>query len=612
MDKTLQGYEKEFAAYLQKEKHLALMVRSRAAKYGDGKIAVRHKPHEEWLAYTWGQFGDMIDSCAKGLLALGVQEFEFVGLFINNSVWWAVADFASYTIRACSVPIYATNSAKETEYIIDHAEIKVLFVGNQEQYDKAVTILERSPNLQKIVVCDPRVNAVPGEQVIYFDDFLEMGRKADQEKELEQRLSRLDSEDLATLIYTSGTTGTPKGVMLTHRNWFAMLFGTGYHINIVETDVNLAFLPLSHVFERAWSYFILTGNAQVDYCHDTKALQEFLVESRPHYMCSVPRLWEKIHAQLLEDIGNAKPVKQKLFWWALNVGGKVMYLKKEHKPIPASLGLQYKVADKLVLSKIKAVFGGRNKVYNCGGSAFSGEISEFFFKAGVFLLQGYGMTECFVICVSNPERNKFGTCGPVVPLMQVRISPEGEIQAQGPSMMQGYYKNPELTGEMFTEDGWIKTGDQGYMDQEGFIVITDRIKDMFKTSGGKYIAPQQIETLLKEDYYIENAAVVGDGKKYVAALVVPAFEALESWAHKNEIAFSSREELLKKPAVIQFYRERIDHQTRDLGQVEKVKKFELLATEFSQEGGELTPTQKIKRRVINHKYQSTIDALFAD
>lgn len=612
VEKTLQEYEKEFEKFLEKEKHLALMVRSRVAKYGDSKIAVRHKPHNEWLAYTWAQFGDMIDSTAKGLLALGVKELEFVGIFANNSVWWAVADYASYTIRACSVPIYGTNSAKEAEYIIDHAEIKVLFVGNQDQYDKAMSILGVSPYLKKIIVCDPQIKAAPSENVMYLEDFMEMGRKAGQEKELEQRLAHLESDDLATLIYTSGTTGTPKAVMLTHKNWFAMLFGTGYHIEIVETDVNLAFLPLSHVFERAWSYFILTGNAQVDYCHDTQALQEFLVESRPHYMCSVPRLWEKIHAKLLEDINNAKPIKQKLFAWALDVGGKVMYLQKDHKPIPAGLNMQYKLAHKLVLSKIQAVFGGRNKVYNCGGSAFSGEISEFFFKAGVFLLQGYGMTECFVICVSNPERNKFGTCGPVVPLMQVRISPEGEIQAKGPSMMQGYYKDPELTAQMFTEDGWIKTGDQGHIDQDGFIVITDRIKDMFKTSGGKYIAPQQIETLLKEDYYIENAAAVGDGKKYVAALVIPAFEPLEAWAANQGIKFSSREELIKKPEVIKLYRDRIDAQTKDLGQVEKVKKFALLPQEFSQEGGELTPTQKIKRKVINEKYQDIINSLFVD
>jgi long-chain acyl-CoA synthetase len=246
-------------------------------------------------------------------------------------------------------------------------------------------------------------------------------------------------------------------------------------------------------------------------------------------MCSVPRVWEKIHATVKEGMATAPPTKQKLFAWALEVGGKVGYLKKDHKAIPVGLGLKYKLADKLVLHKIRDLFGGRNKVYNCGGSAFSGEISEFFFKAGVLLLQGYGMTECFVICVSNPERNKFGTCGQVVPLVDVRISPEGEIQAKGPNMMIGYYKEPEMTKDMFTEDGYIKTGDVGHIDSEGFIVITDRIKDMMKTSGGKYIAPQQIETLLKEDFYVDNAAIIADNRKYASALVVPSFEGLENW-----------------------------------------------------------------------------------
>lgn len=611
MNTGAHDYEKEYAAFLEREKHLALMVRSRVAKYGTSKIAVRHKPHEEWIAYNWAEFGEMIDSCAKGLLALGVSEFEFVGIFASNSVWWAVADYAAFTTRACSVPIYGTNSAKETEYIVDHAEIKVLFVGNQDQYDKAMTLLGSSPSLKKIIVFDPRVQIHSHPDVISFEDFLAIGRKSGKEGELNERISRLQSDDLSTLIYTSGTTGTPKGVMLTHHNWFAMLFGTGYHIQIVPDDVNLAFLPLSHVFERAWSYFILCNDAQVDYCHDTKALTTFLVESRPHYMCSVPRLWEKVHATILEGIDHAPPLKQKLFWWAIEVGGKYQYLKKEGKAIPGGLAFKHRLAEKLVLHKIRDLFGGRNKVYNCGGSAFSGEVSEFFFKAGVFLLQGYGMTECFVISVSNPERNKFGTCGPVVPLMEVRISPEGEIQAKGPSMTQGYYKSPELTRELFTDDGWVKTGDQGHIDPEGFIVITDRIKDMFKTSGGKYIAPQQIETLLKEDFYVENAAIIGDGRQYVSALIVPSFDALKAWADRKGLAYTSIEELIKLPEVQEKYRDRIDRQTVHLGQVEKVKKFTLLPNDFTQETGELTPTLKVKRKVVNEKYKNEIEAMYS-
>lgn len=605
-------YSKEFDRFLEREKHLGLMVRSRVKKYGDKKVAVRHKPHGEWIPYTWAKFGSMIESSAKALLALGAKENEMVGIFAANSVWWAVADYACFCIRACSVPVYATNSAKELEYIVNDAGIRFLFVGNQEQYEKALEVKKGSGVLKKIIVFDPKAQIKAGEDVMYLEDFMDMGAKAGKEAELESRIARLDSEDLSTLIYTSGTTGEPKGVMLTHKNWLAMLFSTGYHIPIVESDVNLAFLPLSHVFERAWSYFILCGNGMVDYCHDTKAILEFLKESRPHYMCSVPRMWEKIYAMVKDGIANAPEKKRKIFNWALAVGGEYQGRKRDKKFVGPWLRFKHVVAYALVLKKIKGLFGGRNKVFNCGGSAFSGEIAEFFFNAGVLLLQGYGMTECFVISVANPEHNKFGTCGPVVPLMQVRISPEGEIQAKSPSMMKGYWNKPELTKEMFTEDGWIKTGDVGYIDDEGYVTITDRIKDLFKTSGGKYISPQQIETLLKEDIYFEQVAAIGDQRKFVSALIVPGFEPLANWAKKNTISFSSREELLKHPEVQKLYREKIDHYTRDLGQVEKIKKFTLLPKEFTQEDGEITATQKIKRKVINQRYRDIIDAMYAE
>lgn len=604
-------YEQEFEAFLAREKHLAQMVRSRVEKYGDTKVAVRHKLYGEWISYTWAKFGEMIDATALGLLEFGVKEEGLVGIFSNNQVEWAVSDFACFTIRAASVPIYATNSAKELEYIVNHAELKVLFVGNQAQYDKAVSLINESPFLRKIVVYDNTAKIQKNEDIMYFDDFLELGRKSDRQEELKNRLSRLDSEDLSTIIYTSGTTGEPKGVMLTQKAWFAMLFGTGYHIPICEEDVNLAFLPLSHVFERAWSYHILCGNGQVDYCHDTKALSQFLVESRPHYMCSVPRLWEKIYSKVKEDMSNASPAKQKIFAWGLKIGGQVGHLKKDEMPIPRGLRMKYAIAHKLVLSKIQANFGGRTKVYNCGGAAFSAEISKFFFNAGVLLLQGYGMTECFVISVANPTHNKFGTCGPIVPLMDVRISPEGEIQAKGPSMIKGYYKNPELTKESITEDGYMKTGDVGFIDEEGYITITDRIKDLMKTSGGKYIAPQLIETLLKEDFYFEDAATVGDGRQYVSALIVPSYDALKSYALNKGIKFSSMEELLEKPEILQFYRDRINIQTKDLGQVEQVKKFILLPHPFTQETGEVTATGKLKRKVITERYKDEIESMYA-
>ncbi len=608
-------YEKEFQDFLAKDNHLGKMVHKRAEKFGNSKTAVRHKAFGEWEEFSWAKFADLIDSCAMGLLEYGVRERDFVGVFSNNRVELAVADFGCFSIRACSVLIYQSNSAEELKYIVNDCGIKILFVEKQEHYDKAVSILKDSPQVEKLIVIDHRINYDKNNsKVILYKDFIEMGKKSSKKDEVEKLLADATGDDLSTLIYTSGTTGEPKGVKLTHKNWLAMLFATGYYIPIIESDVNLAFLPLAHVFERAWSYFILCSNARVDYCHEAKpdVLLQFLLESKPHYMCSVPRLWEKIYSKVQDGISQAPEKKQKLFNWAINTGKQVAYLKKEMKPIPFGLKFRFKIADTLVLKKVRNLFGGRNKVYNCGGSAFSGEISEFFFSCGVLLLQGYGMTECFVISVSNPQRNKFGTCGPVVPLMKVRISPEGEIQATSPSQTPGYWNKPHLDKELFTEDGWVRTGDIGHLDEEGYVVITDRLKDMFKTSGGKYIAPQQIETLLKEDIYFEQAAAIGDGKKYVSALIVPNYEQLELYCKKNGVEYSSREELIKNPAIVRFFRDRINERTAALGQVEQVKKFTLLAKDFAQESGELTPTFKIKRKVIMEKYKDVIDSMYEE
>ncbi len=611
-EKKAHRFEREFENFLQEEKHLALMVRTRVNRWKGSKIAVRHKPYGAWISYTWADFGEQIDDAAKGLLAFGVKETEMVGIFSNNRVEWSIADLAALSIRAVSVPIYGTDSREEAEYIVADAGIRVLFVENQDQYDKARAILDTSTVLEKIIVFDKTVSLQKGDDVMFFGDFLEMGRTSGQDAGLEQRLARLESDDLATLIYTSGTTGDPKGVMLSHRNILAMMFDPEGHLLLGERDVNLAFLPLSHVFERAWTYFIFLRSAENHYCHDTKKILEFLKESRPMYMCSVPRMWEKVYATVMEGVSTAPPLKRKLFTWALEVGGRVASCRRDQRPIPLLLKAQYGLADALVLKKIKALFGGRTVFYNVGGAAFSAEIAEFFFKAGILLLLGYGLTECFPICIANATHNKFGTSGPVLPMVEVRISDQGEIQARSPSMMVGYYKKPELTREAFTPDGWIRTGDVGTIDEEGYITITDRIKDLMKTSGGKYIAPQKIEILLNEDLFIEQSAAIGSGRNFVSALIVPAFDQLEKYARNQGIAFSSREELINRQEVQDFYRARIDHLTQRLGQVEKIKRFTLIAREFSQDAGEVTPTQKIRRKVIDEHYTDDIDAMYRE
>jgi long-chain acyl-CoA synthetase len=610
MKDKAQKFEKAFEDFIRTEKQLALMVRERVKRWKNTKIAVKEKLYGEWISFTWAEFGEQIDAAAMALLAFGVQENDMVGIFSHNLVEWSVADLAAMSIRAASVPIYATDSQQEAEYIIKDAGIKILFVGNQDQHDKAVKILNSTNLLQKIIVFDKTVTLHQNTDVMYLKDFLERGRASGKEKELEDRLAKLEPEDLATLIYTSGTTGDPKGVMLTHKNLLAMMFDPEGHLTLGEDDVNLAFLPLSHVFERAWTYFVFLRSGENHYCHDTKAILKFLQESRPMYMCSVPRMWEKVYATVMEGLNSASPLKKKLFNWAVETGGKVACRKRDGKEIPMLLNMQYSLADKLVLRKIRGLFGGRTKFYNVGGAAFSAEIAEFFFKTGVLLLQGYGLTECFPICIANPSHNKFGTTGPILPMVEARISDVGEIQVRGPGMMKGYHKKPELTQQSFTPDGWLKTGDVGIIDSEGFITITDRIKDLMKTSGGKYIAPQKIETLLNEDLYIEQSVTIGDGRKYVSALIVPNFQQLEKHARKDEIPFTSHEDLVQRPEIMDFYQKRIDHINQSLGQVETIKRFTLLIHELTQEAKEITPTQKIRRKVINERYQDLINGMY--
>ncbi|MEA1960773.1 MAG: long-chain fatty acid--CoA ligase [Bacillota bacterium] len=626
------GHIEAFDEFLTRDYHLGRIICERAQKFkGQDKVAVRHKVYGEWEDFSYEAFGKLINTAAKALIELGAREVtpinencdftgggqgKLIGIFTTNRVEWAVVDFASFYCRAASVPIYATNSAAELKFIVDKSELEILFVGDQVQYEKALGIMDTCPSLKHIITVNKDIVPKDDPRLMTWKALLELGEKSDKQPEVDRRLKNAKTDDIASLIYTSGTTGEPKGVMLTHKNWLAMLFDPIDLMVIEPTDVNLAFLPLSHVFERAWSYRIFVDEAQVDYCHDTKQLPTFLKESAPMYMCSVPRLWEKIHGKVMEELKSASPVKQKLFAWSFDVGKQYQTHVKAHQPVPAGLEFKHKLASKLVLDKVRANFGGRTKLYNCGGAAFSSEVAEFFWCAGINLLQGYGMTECFSICISNREKNKFGTCGPVAPLMEVKLGPEidgnREIRAKSPSTFAGYYKQPDLTREAFDEEGFVMTGDAGAFDENGYVIITDRIKDLFKTSGGKYVAPQQIENLLKTDYYIADVAAIGDKHKYVSALIVPNYEALEMWAQTNNIAHNNIPELINHPAVKAMYKERINEATTTLGQVEKVKQFTLMPREFSQETGELTPTMKVKRKAVNQIYANEIAAMYPD
>jgi long-chain acyl-CoA synthetase len=606
------SHEAEFAKFLTEDPHLAVMMKNRVKKYGDN-VAARQRVTGEWESITWNTIGKQIDLVSKALLEWDTAEHEMVGIFSQNRAEWSITDLGILAIRGVSVPIYATNSKEETEYIIDEAEIRILFVNDAEQYEKAMAVKAESKFLKKIIVFDPGVKLADDGSGIYFHDFLELGAKSDKGAEAERRLKAADSDDLCTLIYTSGTTGAPKGAMLTHRGFLYSIYAVRFALPWNEKDVSLCFLPLSHVFERAWSYAMFYGGAQNNFCHDTKQLLDFLKEVKPTYMAIVPRMWEKINSTITEGLKDAPETKKKLFNWSVSVGAEYYPRKFKKLPIPVSVRFKHFFAFILVLKKVQAVAGAeRHKLFINGGAPFNPGINRFFESVGIAVSLGYGITEIFPIATPTRENYKYGTSGPLIPLMQFKLSEFGEILVKAHNRMIGYYKKPEETAKALTEDGWFMTGDIGHIDEDGHVVITDRIKELIITSGGKNISPILVETMLKMNFYIEQAVAIGDGKNFISALIVPSFPALEGWAAKKGITFKSHEDLIKNPEVIKLYEEIVEEQNKPLGQVERVKKFTLLPEELSQEKGELTPTGKLKRRVVNNSYKLKIEEMYTN
>lgn len=603
----------DFQKHLDEWQQTAVMVVNLAKKYGD-REQLHHKPYGTWESYTWNQVSDAMYAVAGALLDSGFKEEERTGVFSPNRAEWHLCDLGTQLIRGVTVPIYATNTEKEAQYIIDDAGIKVLFVGRQMHYDKTYPLLDKCPSLEKIVVFHRGTKVHDDKRVVMWDDFLNEGRKAGKKDVIEEIMKRAHYEDMCTLIYTSGTTGEPKGVVHSHRTLMHNSWAVGrYHQKgFTDKDSSLCMLPLSHVLERSWNYGIFSMGMQIWYCEDHNEILDLMIEANTSVMNSAPRLFEKIYSTVYTNLKDAPKAKQNLFHWAVSVGKAHGDMVLAGKQPGLGLSLKRKLAGKLVLDKIKGLFGKNMHHLNYGGAPLNPEIEKFFFYCGVLVTGGYGLTETSpVLAINGPEAFKFGTIGPVSPLVDVRIDKDsGEIQAKGPNVFDKYYKKPEQTKEAFTSDGWFKTGDIGKIDEDGYLIITDRLKDIIITSGGKNIAPQMIELIMAEDLFIEYIAVVGDARPYITALVVPSFENLEDWAKKKNIPFSSREDLITKPEVLEFYKNIVDKRQQDLGQVEQIKKFTLLAEEFSQETGEITPTMKVKRKVVQEKYKEQIDSMY--
>jgi len=587
------------------------LIVEKAVERGNGEaLGYKKTGSEEWFSYSWKELAEKVNKTSSALLANGLRRQENVGIFAQNMPEWTIVDLGIININAVSVPIYATNTSNQAAYIIDEAEIRFLFVGDDDQYQKALEIYSHTGcTLEKIIVFD-RNTKINHSNALYFEDFInsDINISAD---ELEGISKGITNDDLATIIYTSGTTGEPKGVMLTHGNFNKSFEIHDIRLDTYKDDHSLAFLPLSHIFERAWSLYALYKGIKVSYLKDPKLIIETLGVVKPTMMCSVPRLYQKAYHTINAKVGASSNIKKKLFKYALKTGKKKAEFIRKNKNIPFLFGLKHKIVDSIVLKKIRSAFGGKLKLIPCGGAPLSGEMTEFFHALGMPVLIGYGLTEtCATVSVFPDKGYQYGTVGIPMPDVEVKIGPEDEIWVKGDIIMKGYYKKPEETDKVF-EDGWFKTGDAGKMEADGTITITDRIKDLMKTSGGKYVAPQPLESLLINDNFIENAILIGDDKPYVTALLVPNFEALKEYAHSLNISYHSLEELIKKSGIIEFYEGKLDQLQHKLANFEKVKKFTLLPSDFNMTLGELTPTLKIRRKIILQHFTPLIEEMYA-
>lgn len=589
---------------------IASIVENIGSHGSDEAVRFKRTHGESWLSYTWDELAELITKTSKALIAAGVMPQENVAIFSQNKVEWSIADLGIMGTGAVSVPVYATNTTDQANYIVDEAGIKVIFVGDQEQYDKALEMYANSSStLEKIVVLEDDV-ILNNEASIHFAEFLESGKQISNE-ECTSRLTAIDGEDLATIIYTSGTTGEPKGVMLTHNNFTELFRIHDLRLNLGREDSSISFLPLSHVFERCWSMYMLAKGIKNTYLGDPKEILNALGDVRPTLMCSVPRLYQKAYHRILAKVAAGSGVKKKLFYAGLDVGKKRVELLRTGQRLPLGLRLTHGFFDALVFKKIRAVFGGKLHMMPCAGAPLSGEITEFFHAIGMPLLIGYGLTETSATVSVFPDQEfEFGTVGLSMPGVDVKIGDNDEILVKGKTVMKGYYKKPEETAKVF-EGAWLKTGDAGTIDENGQITITDRIKDLMKTSGGKYVAPQMIESILTNDNFIENAILIGDDKPFVSALLVPNLEALKGYAHSLNLKYHSVEDLLMKTHISEFYEHKLEQLQQSLANFEKVKKFKLLPNDFSMNMGELTPTLKIRRQIIINHFSSLIDEMYA-
>ncbi len=602
---------------MQTNCHLSVLIHEQAKIFGS-KPALTYRDFGslQWKSVSWNHFSAIVKQVSNALLNIGVKVQENIGVFSQNTVQYLYTDFGAFGIRAVTVPFYATSSEEQIRFMIHDAEVRILFVGEQEQYDKARRVLPLCPTLERIIIFDPSVRMVHGDpNAIYFDDFLKLGENLPRQTEVEKRQKEASFDDICNILYTSGTTGDSKGVILTHAQYHAAFEANHESVPVTENDVIMNFLPYTHVFERGWAILCLTVGARLVVNTYPKEIQQSMCETHPSCMSSVPRFWEKVYAGVRAKIDNARGAKKMLFKKALNAGRRhnIEYLSHGKRP-PLHLKAEYAFYNKMVFSLIRKQLGLENaNFFPTAGATVSPDVEEFIHSIGINMMVGYGLTESLAT-VSNDhigEPYTIGSVGRPISSIQVKIGENDEILLKGPTITPGYYKRDDLTKAAFDQDGFFHTGDAGYI-QDGEIFLKDRIKDLFKTSNGKYIAPQLIESKLLVDKYVEQIAIIADQRKFVSALIVPAFELLEEYAEDMGIKAESHEQLCSDPRIIKMMAERMETLQQGLASYERVKRFKLLANPFSMENGELTNTLKIRRNVLTKNYAAEIEEMYKE
>lgn len=602
---------------MQTRCHLSVLIHEQAKKYGArDALTFRNFGSKSWKTVSWKQFSLRVMQVSNALINSGMKSQETIGVFAQNCIQYLYTDFGAYGIRAVTIPFYATCSEQQIQYMINDAQIKILFVGEQEQYDKAHRVSALCPTLNRIIVFDRNVCVSKHDpNTIYFDDFIASVEHLPQQATVEQRWGEANDEDICNILYTSGTTGESKGVILTYGQYSAAMIANDQCVPLGEDDIVMDFLPITHIFERGWIYLCLTEGAKIIINTYPKEIQQSMREMHPTCMCAVPRFWEKVYVAVKEKIDEANTIQRKIFQRALNVGKKynIDYLSKGKRP-PLALKMEYEMYNKTVMSLVRKQIGLENAhFFPTAGAYVSPEVEEFTHSVGICMVVGYGLTESLatVSCDRIGKTYTVGSVGRPIESIEVKIGENNEIMLKGPTITRGYYKREHINEQAFDEDGFFHTGDAGYL-KDGELYLTERIKDLFKTSNGKYVAPQMIEAMMLVDKYIDQAVIIADQRKFVSALIVPEFRLLEEYAHDHGIVFNSREEICEDARIVKMMLDRILTLQQSLAHYEQVKRITLVPHHFTMERGELTNTLKIKRRAINKNYKDIINKMYEE